>query len=549
MKRALITLILVQRWLRWWRQVRVQGWAGKHAALLSPAVMMALLELPIAAKNKLAPKQLADQIQYELEPLINQHLGSLTIGRLLVLQGLLTDEQVEDILSHQAELNNAQSNNYISSTSVHKRFGEVADSLGYISLARIKSYLDRQACFKTSGEDIQCGWSAQGLAIGDDIPGNMHHWLASAINKTLLRQWQAAFTAQDIKLNAIYPLVGSAASLLNPNAKGSAHQLLIEVSQSSVVGVHLVGDQVHGLHVLPNSTQTTINNIAEAFHVLAHDDYANIILADSASINKEASTQLSGSIERVLSKPVQLLQSTALNETRYSTLGMLGVARHIMRMKGASLITGVSVQEPQPPLLQNVVVRAVLALLALLLTVGIVESVQKVRESLISSENDELQVEVDRIKAEEAKIQAKIDEVKKLKDQIKTLNDKNKSVKDMTDLLTTTLPKRNEMVSSLLVNLTKLVPDDVVLNHFSEDPQAGFHISAWSLTDKSANLFIKNLQTAVNPLGYQIRDIDIVQSIGRLGLMGYKVEFNATALTEEEWKALKESIAKRSVGH
>ena len=126
-------------------QVRVQGWAGKHAALLSPAVMMALLELPIAAKNKLAPKQLADQIQYELEPLINQHLGSLTIGRLLVLQGLLTDEQVEDILSHQAELNNTQSNNYISSTSVHKRFGEVADSLGYISLARIKSYLDRQA--------------------------------------------------------------------------------------------------------------------------------------------------------------------------------------------------------------------------------------------------------------------------------------------------------------------------------------------------------------------------------------------------------------------
>ena len=524
-------------------QVRVQGWAGKHAALLSPAVMMALLELPIAAKNKLAPKQLADQIQYELEPLINQHLGSLTIGRLLVLQGLLTDEQVEDILSHQAELNNAQSNNYISSSSVHKRFGEVADSLGYISLARIKSYLDRQACFKTSSEDIQCGWSAQGLALGEDIPRNMHHWLTSAINKTLLRQWQAAFTAQDIKLSAIYPLVGSAASLLNTQSKLDSHQLLIEVTPSSVVGIYLVGDKVHGLHVLPNSAQSTLNNIAETFHVLEQENLLNIVLADSASANQAEAIKLSNSVERVINRPAMALQNDALNQTGHTTLGMLGVARHIMRMKGASLIAGVSVQEPQPPLLQNVAVRAVLALLTLLLTVGIVESVQKVRESLISSENDELQVEVDRIKAEEAKIQAKIDEVKKLKEQIKTLNNNNKSVIDMTELLTTTLPKRNEMVSSLLVNLTKLVPNDLVMNHFSEDPQAGFHISAWSLTDKSANLFIKNLQTAVNPLGYQIRDIDISQSIGRLGLMGYKVEFNATALSEEEWKALRESIA------
>ena len=239
-----------------------------------------------------------------------------------MLQGLLTDEQVEDILSHQAELNNTQSNNYISSTSVHKRFGEVADSLGYISLARIKSYLDRQACFKTSSEDIQCGWSAQGLALGEDIPRNMHHWLTSAINKTLLRQWQAAFTAQDIKLSAIYPLVGSAASLLNTQSKVDSHQLLIEVTPSSVVGVYLVGDQVHGLHVLPNSAQSTLNNIAEAFHVLEQENLLNIVLADSASANQAEAIKLSNSVEHVINRPAMALQNDALNQTGHTTLGL-----------------------------------------------------------------------------------------------------------------------------------------------------------------------------------------------------------------------------------
>jgi hypothetical protein len=521
--------------------VRAQGWGGKNAALLSPAVMMALLELPIAAKNKLAPKQLADQIQYELEPLINQHLGSLTIGRLLVMQGLLTDEQVEDILSHQADLNNAQGSNYTSVQSVYKRFGEVADSLGYISLARIKSYLDRQTCFKTSGDDIQCGWSAQGLAVGDDVPRNMHHWLASAINKSLLRQWQAAFTAHGIKLGAIYPLVGSATSMVNAATKGNPHQLLIEVTQSSVVGVHLVGEQVHGLHVLPNSAQSTLNNIAEAFHVLEQDELAHIVLADSTSTNETAATQLSSSVEHVLNKPVQLLQSDVLKDARQVTLGMLGVARHVMRMKGAGLVTGVSVEEPQPPLMQHMGVRAVLGGFALLLAIGLAEGLLKVREYFIESENEKISVELKKIESVAATIQAKVDEVNKLKDKVKTLKEEKKTVQATVDLLAVNLPKRSETVITLLTELSKSVTDDVVVNKISEDPNKGFTLNAWAINEKSAQQFVKTFQMAVHPLGFKLRDITVAQATGRLGLIGYNVDFSATVLTEAEWKALKAS--------
>jgi|GEM_PF-659154 len=519
--------------------VRAQGWGGKNAALLSPAVMMALIELPISAKNKLAPKQLADQIQYELEPLINQHLGSLTIGRLLVMQGLLTDEQVEDILSHQADLNNAQGSNYTSVQSVYKRFGEVADSLGYISLARIKSYLDRQTCFKTSGDDIQCGWSAQGLAVGDDVPRNMHHWLASAINKSLLRQWQAAFTAHGIKLGAIYPLVGSATSMVNAATKGNPHQLLIEVTQSSVVGVHLVGEQVHGLHVLPNSAQSTLNNIAEAFHVLEQDELVHIVLADSASANEVAATQLSDSVEHVLNKPVQLLQSEVLNNARQVSLGMLGAARHVMRMKGASLVTGVSVEEPQPPLMQHMGVRAVLGGLALLVAIGMAEGVLNLREYLIEADNKTIGVELKKIEAASAAIQAKVNEVNKIKEKVKSLKDEKKNIQATVDLLAVDLPKRSQTIISLLTELSNSVTDDVVINKLSEDPVRGFNINAWAISEKAAQEFAKNFQIAVHPLGFKLRGVIVTQGIGRLGLIGYNVNFSATILTESEWKALK----------
>lgn len=519
--------------------VRAQGWGGKNAALLSPAVMMALLELPIAAKNKLAPKQLADQIQYELEPLINQHLGSLTIGRLLVMQGLLTDEQVEDILSHQAELNSAQSSNYISSTSVYKRFGEVADSLGYISLARIKSYLDRQACFKTSGDDIQCGWSAQGLALGDDVPRNMHHWLASAINKSLLRQWQAAFTAHGVKLGAIYPLVGSATSMVNTATKGNPQQLLIEVTQSSVVGVHLVGEQVHGLHVLPNSAQSTLNNITEAFHVLAHDELAHIVLADAFSTNEAAATQLTGSVEHILNKPVQRLQSEVQSTARQVTLGMLGVARHVMRMRGASLVTGVSVEEPQPPLMQHMGVRAVLGGLALLLAIGVAEGVLKVRDYFIESENQILSEQLNTINEAAARTQKLVEEVKALKEKNKTLQADKKLVTDTINLLSTQLPKRNTQVQRLLHDLAASTSEDVVVNHFTEDPVAGFHLEVWALTDQAAQAFIKRFQTYLRPLGLELRDIKVAPGIGRLNLIGQNIAFDATALTPEEWEVQK----------
>lgn len=520
--------------------VRANGWHGKTAALLSPAVMLTLLELPIATKNKLAPKQLAEQIQYELEPLINQHLGQLTIGRLLVAHGVLTEAQLEDVLNHQADLNSAQNTTYTGKQADYMQFGEVAESLGFLQQSKLKDYLTRQAAFKNTGDDLQVGWAPQGLAIGDNAMSSMHHWLASAVNKPLLRQWQAAFTAQGLKLSSMYPLVGCAAGLLSTHAKNRAHQLLIEATPTSLAGVHIVSNQVHGLHVQPNSVPATLTNASEAYHLLPHDEVDQVLLADATSANAQEAKKLHTNLERSLQKSVRMVQNPALAENNQSTLGMLGVARHVMRMKGAGLVTGVSVHEPQPPLMQHIGIRAALAGLALLGLIGVAEGVLKVRESLIERDNAAISTELKKLESSTGAVQAKVDEIKKLKDEIKKLKNDKKEVQASVDLLTTELPKRSQLLITLLNELANATSDDVVVNKLTEDPVTGFTVEAWAINEKSAQEFVKEFQFAVQKLGFKLRDITVAQATGRLGLMGYSVDFSATVLPENEWQAQKE---------
>ena len=76
-----------------------------------------------------------------------------------------------------------------------------------------------------------------------------------------------------------------------------------------------------------------------------------------------------------------------------------------------------------------------------------------------------------------------------------------------------------------------------MIDRIAEDPIYGFTINAWSLNEKSAQEFIKVFQVAVHPLGYKLKDITVATQTGRLGLLGYSINFNATALDEAAWNA------------
>jgi len=517
--------------------VRQQGWVGKHAVLLTPAVLQSLIDLPIPPKNKLAPQQIAEQVRWELEPLISQHHSISAIGRMLAAHGYMTEEQIEDALSQQGRDPNSPNIN-ISQDIIYKRFGEIVLELGYIKQAQLDKCLSRQAWLQSPSEAIQCGWSPQGRAYGDETGTEMlFQWLASAVNQSLLRQWQAAFTAQNVKLEHLYPLSGCAVSTLPLDKKTKKHQLLIEVHDTMLTGTHLIGDQVSQFHTLPNTPQDTQNNCSEMYHLLAHTEMDTVWLVDSASKNEVEANTLLSNLNRTLQQPVK----SPAKPTDSITLGMMGAARHFMGMQGATAIAGVAVNEPLPPLLQRVEIRAMLAGMGLLLALGAAEVFLQVRHGLIAYENEKISADLKKIESAIARVQTKVDAVKKLKEEINNNQEDKKELTAALDLLSKELPKRNQIVHAFLNELDRAVSDDVVIDRIAEDPIFGFTVNAWALNEKSAQEFISTFQLAMQPLGFKLKDITVATQTGRLGLLGYSINFNATTLADDVWKAVKQS--------
>ncbi len=517
--------------------MRAQGWQGKLAVLLTPAVMLAVLDLPIPQKNKLAPAQLAESINWELEPLITQHLGTLALGKVLVTLGYMTAEQVEDVISQQSVSNNTHT---ISPTVAftYKRFGDVAVELGYISTLQLQKCLDSQGWFQADGDEIKCGWSAQGAKVTNEDNTSdeaQYQWLAAAVNQSLLRQWQAAFFAQGIKLEYLYPLAGCATSTLNLANKSPKHHLLLEAYDSTVAGVHIAGEQIQQLHVQANTLQDTLSSLTETYHLLETAAFETIWFVDSANKNEIEASKLATSLEHISQWPV----ITLARPSHLVSLGMLGAARHVMKLTGAHTLTGVPVSNPQPALLQRIGVRAFLAGMSLLFAIGTAELVLQVRQALIEYENTQVSEKLKVIEDAIARVQTKVDAVKKIEGSIKDLQTEKKETDAAVNLLSADLPKRNQTITTFLNELNKSVSDDVVVDRIAEDPIYGFALNAWSLNEKSAQEFVKTFQVAVYPLGYKLKDVTVIGQTGRLGLLGYAVNFNATTLDDKTWSASK----------
>ena len=158
---------------------------------------------------------------------------------------------------------------------------------------------------------------------------------------------------------------------------------------------------------------------------------------DASTHNEIEGSQIISNFERVAQQPVKTLTKPA----HLTSLGMLGAARHVMRMKGAQMLAGVPVSNPQPSLTQRLGVRAVLAGVALLLAIGLAELVLQVRHNMIKSENEKVTKELKTINDAIARLQAKVDEVNKTKDAIKELQEDKKEGESAVSLLSVDLPE------------------------------------------------------------------------------------------------------------
>ncbi len=521
------------------QQARKQGWDGKHAVLLTPAVAQAVIELPIPPKHKLSPQQVAESVRWEMEPFVSQHMRLFGLGQILLANHFIKPEQITEILNQQ-EAANVSKNKAV----VYKRFGELAVEMGFASQAQVDKALLRQAWLLGSGEDIQCGWAPQ---AGAESSAGSHAWLGSAMNKHLLRQWQAAFSALEIKLDACYALSGNTATgagLDKKDKKPPKPELIFELHEGLVTGTHLQNADVKQQQTLAFSAENLLSTIADVFHRFGLDEIEHLSLVDVISKSEKNRQQLTADIETVIGHKVHVLTPP----TPHTGIGMLSVARDYLRMKDSRPLAAVSVNEPSPPPLQRTEVRMALGAVTLLILLGVTEGMLQARQYWIEAESAKVEQDLGKINAAISRIQKKVDTVKKLKQDIKDRQAEIKDVNRSIELLANDLPKRNQTVYEFLNQIDRTISEDVVIDRISEDTILGFTVSAWAISESSAQEFVRHLQVALHPMGFKLKDITVTSQTGRLGLMGYAIQFGATTLSDDVWANAKQ-LSKPNAGN
>ena len=522
------------------QQLRKQGWGGKHAILLSPAVVQKLLELSIPPKNKLAPQQIAETVRWELEPFLSQQVRHLSIGQILLQNRHIKPEQIQEIIGQQEVLNTSKNREVD-----YQQFGEMVVQKRYSTQNQVDKALKKQAWFITTSknantDDLQCGWAAQSSQPNPDT--QLYNWLAVGMSKPLLRQWQAAFSAQSVKLLSCYPLTGNAigdlvfatkADKQRPNE--SLDELVFEVHEAQLTGAYLHNGVLKSSQTIPLQPSQGLSAISDMAQSFGVENLNRLTLVDAFSRSESDLRQLVEDVQHVVGHPASML-----GRLGHSTnLGLKAAAQHAMQQRAYMTLAAVPVGEPQLPMTQRPEVRAIMGVLIIVGLLGLVELSLQVRKYSIESEKEIVDKELAKIHAVIAVAQAKLDKAKKLGEEIKTGKAEVASMEKNVQLINIDLPKRNQIISDFFVELNRTVSEDVVIDRIEENTVLGFSINAWAINNNSAQEFVKNFQVAVHPLGYRLKDITVTEQTGRLGLLGSAINFNATTLNEEDWKKAK----------
>lgn len=501
-------------------QVRALGWSGDKAILLTPGALATLVELPVSPDMPRPPEQMLELVRWELEPLLMQHTTLWAVGRVLVGLGFLTEAQAKEVLDRQQGRKNVDAGESVLEIYSFKRYGELAIEMGYITHRQMEECLTRQAWLQGSGDEIACGWAAQPQAGAQAAESGQYPWLVSGVNQGMMQQWAAAFAAEKVVLENLYPLVGCAATSpeLVPEAPGDV--LLIEAHAGLVAGVRVSGGAVAAINLQQSTLNGALDACLETYHAMTPPAVEAVFLASAIGEVEGLETGLGG----MLGQPVKSLVVQGVE----ATPGMLGAARHALEQAGAERGCAVSVQGPKVPLWHRIEFRAIAAGLLLVIGLGTAEAVLQIRQGIAEAERDRIGKKAAEMDAAIAKVQGRIDHIKKLQGDLKARNDEIEALHKRKELLATEVPKRAALVESLLAELSSTVADDMVIDRIEENPQFGFRITAWSLSEKSAQQFVKAFQSAMAPSGMKIKDVTVDSKPGRLSLLGYELKFRLT---------------------
>ena len=530
-------------------QLKASGWkVGGKAVVLSPAVLSTLVELPINPAKPRPIAQMQELIRWEVEPLLMQHTTRWSVGHLLVGQGYMTAEQAQTVMDMQQGKANPTGQLQTTDKLSLRRFGDLAEELGYIRRSQLNACLSGQEWLKADDEQIACGWSAQSEV--EDVPGS-YGWLVSCVSKSLLDRWHSAFKAHNLNLESMYPLTGSSSSL---HIADNISSVILESHKGMTFATQLKNNKIVVQQPYVNPEQSDVARCLESFHSLTTASNTSIELSSWENDIDSLITELRSSLER------DVIAITISPDPTKVSSGMLGAATHFFGSGKSHLVADVRVDGPQLPLIQRPQTRLAIVAGCLILTLVGSEVYLMISKNQVLSNKQQVDARWKKIDSANKEIAKKVAEINKRKAEIANKEQEQKRTETLIAFYANDIPQRTAIVKNILGILQSTVNDQVIINSIDEygrratfnkqavNPQfqqdkrievENFNLDAWALSETAAQSFIQDLKQAIEPWQLEIRDPTVSAQAGPLNLSGFGIALRIVKLKMPEQTASK----------
>jgi hypothetical protein len=519
----------------------------RSVTLLSSGALPALLDLPVEPDKPRQPAEMESMISWELETQVADNNDQYNLGAILSGRGLIDAIQRQQIA---VELERRRSNG-----NSLARFGEVALDLGLIDQNRLQESLQLQEKLVVTDSHLACGWQLQTVQRED---GSEHHWLVAGIDTRQRRHWFNAFAASGLKLSAILPLSGSAATWAVQHSD-QGNLVLLEAGQDTIVCYRLEQSRFAGWQSQPRQSNRSLADQCagvllelmrsgterllvvdclrgsspgaaipipdpaglDAFtHLELEPPPADTLSALQARLQREVSWLVDDEPLQRQSVPDQILAAMLGGALARQRHHLLGTTEH------AVSLPRIAPREAPPPLWKNADVYRYglpLALVLGLLAHGVWSLWQRqhLQQTLAT-----LDAEFSQKLTLNRQLSSLSGEFKKKEEELAALRRQESEVGTQLAQLDERVMWRARLVPRLVKTISLSVTNGVMLDRIVEpqrDSRDRFNVSAWAMDNADAAEFVERVQQLVGRLNYRVADPDIRTGIGRYGLNGYTI--------------------------
>lgn len=494
---------------------KIYGKPPTRAILLDSHIYTTILHLPVDPTKPLPFKEMQEIIRWELEPFMAQsrmrRLGSILVGR-----KHLNQADVERIIAVMEE----ERKTIFAGLGEKKisRFGEAALSMGLISREQLEESLTLQQSFQYAEGETVCGW----IPLSAKPLNGRWRWLVSGLTTSFKDYAVHSFKQAGLALQAVYPNVGTAGASLNGRTSNTVG--VFEFQGGSLGYTCLkAGQTINSRFHFSDDQNSLINSCTE---FMDHHVESVWIAGRWPDIEKTVHT-----IEDRTGRPCQKLsieiEESVLNGNDSSEFaGMTGAFRHFLKMAPAESTVYVPTHVSSHPLTQHKYFRQAAVLILGAAVCFLMSGTYHWKRSSLGK--------ITQAAGEMEKMRAQVDGLKK---ELAVLTHKKNFLREE-------LPRRNTLIPDVLNVLQSVIPEDIMLNSFSEDGTGVFHIEGWGLSVRSIQLFKLDISEKITGMRLDSKDYTIQQKKGWLQSDGYAFQFDLVPIGDSIDKVVQSPAGK-----